>query len=294
MKPLAIFGASLFSLSLFGCRKPSQLKPDAPRLTPNVTLTDVTFHSAALNRDTTYRVIAPTNIPANTKLPVIFLLHGAGDTYRDWSNQSDIARLAEAGIVLVMPDAADSYYVNSAARSDQQYESYLVTDLIPDARRRFPIATDRAHNAVIGISRGGFGAVLLALKHPELFSFVGGLSSALDLAERPFRPREFFKSLAHRRTFGAPGSAARLSNDPYVLLDAAQPASLPYFYITCGDQDVLLATDKRFAAQLAARNLPSEFHIVPGGHNWLLWNAQLPAIEASVLAHLNPPQQAQP
>jgi enterochelin esterase-like enzyme len=63
-------------------------KPDRPGLTPNVRMQDVTFDSAALNRDMTYRAFAPVKIPAGTRLPVVYLLHGGGGGYRDWSNYS--------------------------------------------------------------------------------------------------------------------------------------------------------------------------------------------------------------
>ena len=62
---------------------------------------DVTFHSAALNRDMHYRVILPATIAKGTKLSVVYLLHGGNGSFRDWSNYSDVARFAERGLILV-------------------------------------------------------------------------------------------------------------------------------------------------------------------------------------------------
>ena len=75
---------------------------------------DVTFHSASLNRDMPYRVVMPANIPHRIRLPVVYLLHGGGGSFRDWSNYSDVARFAERGLILVMPEGDESYYTNSA------------------------------------------------------------------------------------------------------------------------------------------------------------------------------------
>ena len=89
---------------------------------------DVTFHSVALNRDMPYRVVLPAT-RAGQKLPVVYLLHGGGGGFRDWTNDSDVAGFAEQGLILVMPEGNSSYYVNSATRPDDRYEDYIVKDL---------------------------------------------------------------------------------------------------------------------------------------------------------------------
>ena len=93
---------------------------------------DVAFHSAALNRDMPYRAIIPATIAANQKLPVLYLLHGGGGSFRDWSNYSDVVGYAERGLILIMPEGNSSYYTNSADRPQDRYEEYIVHDLIAD------------------------------------------------------------------------------------------------------------------------------------------------------------------
>ena len=257
-------------------------------------MTDITVHSRILNRDMPVRVIVPVNISPGQLLPVIYLLHGAGADYRTWTNNCDIASFAERGVILVMPDAGNSYYINDAR--GRNFEDYFFSELIPEIHRQLPFAAnDRAHTAIVGISRGGFAAVVYALHHPERFSYAGGLSSALDLAERRFRVRAPLESMEYRNIFGGMRSPQRSANDPFLLLRAAPAETLPYFYLTGGDTDSLLPSTKQFAAQLAERNLPHEFHILPGDHNWAVWAAQVPALEASLAAHLDlaparPPQ----
>jgi poly(3-hydroxybutyrate) depolymerase len=99
-----ILAAAVLILSA-GCRKKEAAEqPDRPRLTPSVTLRDVSFRSPALNRDMPYRVIMPVNVAPGAKLPVVYLLHGGGGDFRDWSNYSDVAHYAESGLMLVMPE----------------------------------------------------------------------------------------------------------------------------------------------------------------------------------------------
>jgi len=90
--------------------------PDHPRLTPNVRLQDVTLHSVSLDRDMPYRIIMPVSVPLDKKLPVLYLLHGGGGGFRDWSNYSDVAKFAESALILVTPEGNSSYYVNAVER----------------------------------------------------------------------------------------------------------------------------------------------------------------------------------
>lgn len=124
-------------LLLVSCNREKQQapRPDHPQLSAAVKMVDVTFHSAALNRNMPYRVILPLNMPAAEKLPVVYLLHGGGGSFHDWSNYSDVARYAERGLILVMPEGNCSYYMNSVEHPQERYEDYIVHDLLADVER---------------------------------------------------------------------------------------------------------------------------------------------------------------
>jgi putative tributyrin esterase len=275
-------------LVLVSCSKSKQeqLPPDHPRLTPGVKMVDVTFHAASLGRDMQYRVILPMRIQAGQKLSVLYLLHGGGGGYRDWSNYSDVAQYAERGLILVMPEGNSSYYVNSADHSQDRYEDYITHDLITDVEGRFPVVAGRSNRAIAGVSMGGFGAVTLALKHPDLFVFAGGLSSALDVPSRPFSIKRVGQWRQHRSIFGSSGGQHQRENDPLVFVRSSDPQQAPYFFLTCGDQEGLLAVNRKFAALLQQRHFSYEFHAVPGGHDWNQWNSRVPDLINSVMRHL--------
>src|SRR6185437_4780651 len=277
----------LIVLGLASCSKNEPPPaPDHPRLTPAVKMIDVSFRSAALNRDMPYRAILPVTIAANRKLPVVYLLHGGGGSFHDWSNYSDVAGYAERGLVLVMPEGNSSYYTNSADRPQDRYEDYIVHDLIADVEQRLPAAAGREHRAIAGVSMGGFGAVVLALKHPDLFVFAGGLSSALDVPSRPFSIKRIGQYRQHSSIFGPWGSQNRRASDPFVLVRSVDPAQAPYLFLTCGDQEGLLPANHRFASMLQARHFRYEFHTVSGGHDWNQWNRHVPALMKSLLGHI--------
>jgi putative tributyrin esterase len=273
-------------LLLVACNKKKQeAQPDRPRLTPKVAMRDVSFHSAALNRDMPYRVVLPATIPAGAKFPVVYLLHGGGGNFRDWTNYSEVAKFAERDLILVMPEGNDSYFVNAAERPQDRYEDYIVNDLIADVESRFPVAS-RMNRAIIGVSMGGYGAVKLALSHPEMFVFSAGISPALDVPSRPFSIKRIQQWRHHSSIFGPWGSQARRNGDPFVLARSADPARVPYMFLTCGTQEGLLPTNRNFAALLEGRHFQYEFHIVPGGHDWNQWDEQLPGVFKSLSRHV--------
>lgn len=82
-----------------------------------------------------YRVLLPEKIAAEQKFPVVYLLHGGGGGFRDWSNYSDVTRYAQQGLILVMPEGNSSYYMNSVDHPQDRYEDYMVHDLIADVEQ---------------------------------------------------------------------------------------------------------------------------------------------------------------
>jgi putative tributyrin esterase len=279
----------LFGLILilsFSCTKRETPLRDRPRLTQNVTFRDITFRSAALEREMLYRIILPLHVRSGEKLQVVYLLHGGGGGFRDWSNYSDVARFAESGLLLVMPEGASSYYTNAVDPPQDRYEDYIVQDLIADVESRLPVATGRANRAIMGVSMGGFGAVKLALRHPDLFVFAGGISSAIDVPRRAFTIKRLQQSRHYNAIFGPSESQSRRDNDPFVVARTANPETAPYFFLTCGEQEGLLPANREFAAFLAQRHFRYEFHSIHGAHDWNQWNAWLPAVFRSLSEHM--------
>jgi S-formylglutathione hydrolase FrmB len=265
-----------------GCRKSDSPTPsDHPRLTAKVTLRDITFRSTALGREMQYRVISPLET-AGQKLPVVYLLHGGGGGFRDWSNYSDVASFAEQGLLLVMPEGESSYYTNAVDPPQDRFEDYITHDLISDVESKFPTAAGRANRAILGVSMGGFGAVKIGLRHPDLFSFVGGISSAIDVPRRAFSFKRLQQSRHYNSIFGPSGSQTRRDNDPFVLARSTNPEAAPYLFLTCGELEGLLPANREFAALIMQRHFRYEFHTVRGRHDWNQWNGWLPAVFRSL------------
>ena len=157
------------------------------------------------------------------------------------------ARFAESGPLLVMPEGGSSYYTNAVDPPRDRYEDHITRDLIANVETRFPAASGRANRAIMGVSMGGFGAVTLALRHPDRFGFVGGISSAIDVPRRAFTIKRFQQSRHYNSIFGPSGSQTRRDSDPFVLIRTANPEAAPYFLLTCGEQEGLMPANREFA-----------------------------------------------
>ncbi len=285
------------TLSLSGCRRGAPVvELDHPQLTPQVRVIDTTVHSSALGRDMPLRIVVPADPAlAAHELPVVYLLHGAGTNLHDWTNHSDIASFAAQGFVLVFPDAPGSYYIDDLRSPHNRYEQYLIAEIPAALHAAAPSAMrNPQHTAIVGISRGGYGAAVLGLKHPELFSFIDVISGALDFDRCYFRWSSPFSSRDVQRAFGPAGSTTRRENDPYTLLKTIPREHGPFFFVACGDSDSLLALNQEFSRQLATQNLPHETRFAPGAHNWGFWGGQLPALEAALRTHLLAPASETP
>ena len=291
MKAVLSFSCvALAALAVFaGCHRGQLTEAARPRNFPGVASRDVSFYSSALDRNMTYAVYMPKDSAGGTRFPVVYLLHGCGGSFRDWTSDSDVGAYAAKGLILVAVDGDCSYYMNAALDAKDRYEDYFVHDVLADAESRFPVLPGRENRAVVGVSMGGFAAVKLAFTRPDLFAFAGAISPAIDVPSRHFSWSRWSQSMRFRRIFGSAGSTVRTHNDPFVLVKTADPAKTPYFYVTAGKQEPLLGPILRFVALLKQTNYANEFHTKPGGHDWSEWDSQVPGCLDSLLAHIHRP-----
>lgn len=220
---------------------------------------------------------------------VLYLLHGRNGDRTDWQRNTRIADYARPmGWIVVMPDADDGYYINAAGTPEDRYEDYIVKDLIVEVEQRFRARAARESRVLAGISMGGYGAVKIGFRHPELYAAVGAFSSPMNITHRKFDFRHFRNSYFLRRIFGPDGDALRDENDPFSLARSATPSGthLPYFYLACGSADPNLEVNRQFEKTLAAASINHEFHARAGGHDWNYWDSELEAMLPLLARHL--------
>ncbi len=237
---------------------------------------NVSFHSAALNRDMRYRLYLPHHYPATTRrYPVLYLLHGLFGNYQNWDTLTHLAsHVSGMDWIIVMPDAGDSWYTNSASVPKDKFEDYVARDLVAEVDGRYRTIRDRQARAIAGLSMGGYGAVKFALRYPHSFAFAASLSGAMDAArDLDSRLPEFAPKLVE--VFGAPGNPTRAHNDIFQLLPKSAPDELPYLYLACGSEDRFLLVNRDFVSELAQRHIRYEYRENPGTHDWAYWDREI-------------------
>ncbi len=149
--------------------------------------------------DSTVRVLLPEGYrDSRARYPVLYLLHGAGDTYTTWTDNTDLqAFSADFPLIIVMPDGgrnAEAGFYSDWLDGSRQWETFHTRVLRKYVDRRYRTLRGRRHRAVAGLSMGGFGAMSYAARHPRLFRAAASFSGALDtLYPSPTSP--FIRSL---------------------------------------------------------------------------------------------------
>jgi putative tributyrin esterase len=245
---------------------------------------EATFHSSALDRDMHYLVLLPLDYDSGRSFPVLYLLHGLYGDYKNWDTRTALENYAKTmSLLIVMPDADNSWYTNSATVPHDKFEDYIVKDLVSEIDTKYRTIRERHVRAIAGLSMGGYGAVKIALRHPELFTFAASLSGALNAPRNldHLRP-EFSAKLLE--VFGKAKNPIRRENDIFLLLKTAHDD--PYFYLACGTEDSFLDTNRALAAQLSSQKVPYEYHETSGGHAWEYWDSALGPMLQAVARHL--------
>jgi putative tributyrin esterase len=245
-------------------------------------VSDIVFQSVSLEREMHYRVLLPRSYENGGRFPVLYLLHGIYGDYKNWDTRTGLENYSKSvNVIIVMPDADDSWYTNSATVPADKFEDYIVKDLIAEIDQKYRTIHDGHQRAIAGLSMGGYGAVKLGVKYPELFAFSGSLSGAFNGPRNLDALRPDFRSKL-LEVFDGEGSPARQQNDIFLLLNAPHQNPYPYFYLACGTSDFFLKTNRALAEQLSSRNLAYEYHETAGGHTWEYWDQGLPLLLRAV------------
>ncbi len=242
------------------------------------------LQSAALGKELKFAIQLPASYQSETKrrYPVLYFLHGMFGNEREFENRkvaAAINKMREEGkigdFIIVSPAGDNSFYLN--AKNGAQYEDAIIKDLIPYIEKTYRIIGTPATRSIQGISMGGWGALLLAFKHPEMFSSVTTHCAAL-FNELPHpsggdRRSQFMLQMIGKIFGDPPDEEFFRSVNPMFVVEqnlAAIKKSGIKIYFDCGEQDRYQFQDsnKVFDEKLTKLGLAHEFHLYPGNHGW--------------------------
>lgn len=237
----------------------------------------VTLHSKALNSERQMYVYTPPGYTdASKPLPVVYLYHGFGDTVGSWVTQGRAPQildnlLAEKKIepmIVVIPDTetdipdaiaenfpgADrrkNFYPINADAADRE----LTQDLIPYMKKHYRVRGNADGRAVVGLSQGGYQALVSGLSHLGTFGWVATFSGV--------------------STTTVPNKAVDAAlNDPAKINKA-----LRGFTVTVGSKDQVTGKDiAGLKATLDEKKIAHDYHEYPDlQHEMDVWRPSLVA-----------------
>jgi S-formylglutathione hydrolase FrmB len=147
---------------------------------------ELTISTRAFTEPTKVDVDLPTGYAKHPKRrwPVTYFLAGTSNTYRSFNTVVDgIGLTKDYPSILVSPNGDSGYWsdwFNGGAFGPPMYETYVADQLIPLIDRRFRTDARRSRRAILGVSMGGYGSMMMAARHPDLFAYAASLSGAVD------------------------------------------------------------------------------------------------------------------
>jgi S-formylglutathione hydrolase FrmB len=251
----------------------------------------VSLPSKILARTVPYCVLLPPSYDAEKtrRYPILYLLHGLGDNEQmlihagGMNLVEDLWEQHQLGeFLIVTPAGGASFYINSRD-GQRRYEDFFLREFMPGVEKRYRAQAGRGTRGIAGISMGGYGALHIAFRHPQLFAAVGAHSAAL-IEKMPNISAQNSRQLTRLRVlgdaFGSPFDPAFWDqNDPVTLARTTNLARLK-IYFDCGSEDDygFDAGAEALDKLLTSRHIRHEFHLYPGGHNWSYFAEHLPAL----------------
>jgi enterochelin esterase-like enzyme len=250
---------------------------------------NLSMNSKILNMERKYAVYLPPDYETSERsYPVLYLLHGAGDDQSGWIQFGEVLQIADKAIkegtstamIIVMPDANTGQrgYTNDV-KGNWRYEDFFFEEFLPFIEGKYRIRAEKRYRAVAGLSMGGGGSFYYALHRPDLFSAACPLSSSTGPLNR-----EDTKNYIQRMG-GTDAGQAEIDAwyEKYSVTEMVK--NLPEegikavrWYIDCGDDDFLFEGNALVHITLRKRNIPHEYRVRDGAHNWTYWRESLPEV----------------
>ena len=241
---------------------------------------EVTYHSASLGTFRRMHVYTPPGYETSgRKYPVLYLLHGAGDSDDSWSTAGRagfildnlIAKKAAKDMIVVMPAGHTRGPAGAGAVSadaNAAFSGDFMGSVVPYIEQHYRLAGGRDNTAIAGLSMGGGQTLDIATANGAKFGYVGVFSSGLfGVFTGPGR--------------GAPppawskGSSEWEKRNAAALADEKAKKGLKLFWFSTGKDDFLLQTTRSTVNLFKEYGYSPVYQESEGGHTWINWRDYL-------------------
>ena len=262
--------ASTFSKERFGTRSTFEMPGAAgafqtyDRNVPHGLVSVFEYWSSSLGIKRSAYVYLPPGYARNSKrYPVLYLVHGAGDSQDEWTSTGHahyiLDNLIAAGkarpMIIVMPAGHTPDRPGANMLGNQDFGNDLHKDLIPAIDATFRTEAKAQSRAMAGLSMGGAHTIQFGLPRPEIFRYIGVFSMGLGMGGNQDDIKRYEQQ----------NSAA--------LARAAKDMKLVYYAM--GKEDFLYGTVAPTRAMLDRAGIGHMYNESGGGHTWINWRRYL-------------------
>ena len=242
-----------------------------------------------------YEILLPADYVSNPerRYPVVYMLHGLGDNESSWNGswmqgENKITYLENhkelEPMIYVFPRGWHYYYSNFYDASIN-YMDMFIQEFVPYIDGTYRTLADREHRAVVGYSMGGFGAMVLPMKHPEMFSVSVPLSMSFRTDQQYMTESQEGWNNQWGMIFGGAGESGAGRITEYYkqhcplyqfVPENKDVLSTVHWFLTCGDNEEQLLVANDALHQLMMQNgYAHEYRVGDGGHSSSYWRAAL-------------------
>ncbi|HYW95808.1 MAG TPA: alpha/beta hydrolase-fold protein [Bacteroidales bacterium] len=253
-------------------------------------LEGMNLSSKILGHDVAYAIYLPPGYQESTqRYPVVYLLHGFSDNETAWIQFGEVSETADRAIanreippmIIVMPDAKVTWYVNDVAGKDR-YEDMAFREFIPFIDNNYRTRPEKEFRAVAGLSMGGYGSLIWSLHHPDMFTACAAFSAGVFTDKEVEAISDDQYNTWFGEIYRAGNSVNRLTehwknNSPVDLMESLPVKQIEQvrFYIDCGDDDFLFKGNSALHTIMRNRNIYHEYRVRNGSHNWHYWRTNI-------------------
>ena len=261
---------------------------------PHGAVSSLSYYSTALNAWRRMHVYTPPGYETgNEKYPILYLLHGAGDSDDSWTSvgranfilDNLIAARKARPMVVVMTaghttNAQGGRGGGGFLSATDDFAKDFVTDVMPLVQKRYRVMTDRAHTAIAGLSMGGSQSLNIAIPNLQRFAYIGVYSSGLigEAGGGGGRGGRGVAPPAAAAPVPAPSNPDSWENRNLATLDnASLKKGLKLVWFSTGKDDGLIGTTRATVDMLKKHGFNVVYEESPGGHTWINWRNYLNA-----------------
>jgi enterochelin esterase-like enzyme len=238
---------------------------------PHGSVATVHYKSTSLGKNRRMHVYTPPGYEKGTEsYPVLYLLHGAGDSDDSWTSVGRanfiLDNLIAAGkakpMIVVMPNGHTGPFSftrpvpttkTGGPVGNAKFEDDFTKDVMPYVEKHYRVLADRPNRAIAGLSMGGAQTINLVVMKPTEFSYVGVFSSGA-----------IFGKITEWEALNKAGLAA-----------AAAKEGLKLLWFATGKEDFLIDRTKETVELYKKHGFKPVFKETTGGHTWINWQQYL-------------------